>query len=100
MIDFKTMLKNNLSLNGVTNKFPADHFDHPGGPDWRGFMFEFELVNGSVHILMAIGDTTDSEWRCRSLDDAATVRFVPERVLLEIYAVQLQGYIEDTGGVL
>lgn len=98
------ILQNNFTNNGFTKRYPVPKgntpvYNHPDGPDWRGFMFYHDGLDGKEHLMVAVSDTTDFDWRCKDVSDDTYVRWVHRDILAQAYVSMLHEWIEENGGI-
>lgn len=93
------ILQNNFTNNGFANRFEPGNTDHPGGPDWRGFMFYHEDLEGEEHLMVVVTYSTDFDWRCKDVSNDKYIRWVPRDTLAQAYVGMLHEWIEENGGI-
>lgn len=92
------ILQNNFVNNGFVKKFPSDHFDHPNGQDWRGFMFYLDCKDGKERLMTVVHGTTDYDWKLKDTAGDYT-SWADQKELSEIYVSMLHEWIEENGGI-
>lgn len=84
-MDLMTMLNNNIVNNGFTKHMPADDFEFPDGPDWRGFLFNYpDPILGVIETIVIDVRDDDFIWYCILFGIARTSTMLRQGVYLFI----------------